>query len=49
MAAESAKRQAWIDWATVGEFNSSQYSGDARQAYNEEAARIQREWDRQGV
>ncbi|UNY40246.1 hypothetical protein KLEP174_gp69 [Pseudomonas phage vB_PcuM_ KLEP17-4] len=46
---EAAKRQAWLDWSTTGEFNSSRYSGDARQAYNEEAARIERHWDNQGV
>lgn len=46
---ESARRQALLDWAAVGEFNDAQYSGDAKQAYNNEAARIERHWDNQGV
>jgi hypothetical protein len=46
---EAAKRQAWIDWTLTGEFNDTPYSGDAKQAYNNEAARIERHWDNQGV
>lgn len=40
--------QAQIDWATVGEFSASQYQGDARKAYADEAEKIQRQWDNQG-
>lgn len=46
---EAAKRQARIDWTLTCEFNDAQYSGDAKQAYNNEAARIERHWDNQGV
>lgn len=49
MSIESAKRQACIDWTLTGEFNDSPYSGDAKQAYNNEAARIERHWDNQGI
>ncbi len=46
---EAAKRQAWLDWTLTGEFNDSTYSGDAKQAYNNEAVRIQKYWDNQGI
>ena len=46
---EAAKRQAWLDWSRVGEFNDAPFSGDAKQAYNDEAARIERQWDNQGA
>jgi hypothetical protein len=46
---ESARRQAWLDWTLTGEFNDSPYLGAAKQAYNDEAVRIQRYWDKQGV
>jgi hypothetical protein len=46
---EAAKRQAWLDWTLTGEFNDSPYSGDAKQAYNNEAVRIQKYWDNQGI
>jgi hypothetical protein len=46
---EAAKRQAWLDWTLTGEFDDSPYSGDAKQAYNDEAVRIQRYWDIKGI
>jgi hypothetical protein len=46
---EAEKRQAWIDWTLTGEFNDTPYSDDAKRAYNNEAARIERHWDNQGV
>ena len=43
-----ARIKAQIDWATVGEFNSSQYTGDAKKAYNEAAAQIEQQWENTG-
>lgn len=44
---ESALRQALLDWAAVGEFDDSPYSGAAKDAYNDAAAKIQQQWDSQ--
>ncbi|MFG0864578.1 hypothetical protein [Pseudomonas sp. FYR_7] len=38
---------AHIDWMTVGEFSPERYQGDERKEYEEEAARIERQWDNQ--
>ena len=38
---------AQLDWMTVGEFSPEQYQGDERKEYEEEAARIERQWDNQ--
>lgn len=38
---------AWHDWATVGSFSPDRFSGDQRKEYEEEVARIQRQWDNQ--
>lgn len=42
-----ARMAAQIDWATTGEFKSDQYTGEARKAYADEAAKIERQWDNQ--
>jgi hypothetical protein len=47
MNKEQAQRQAWLDWAQTGEFNASQFDGDAKKAYSEAAETIQRQWDTQ--
>lgn len=44
---QRARMKAQIDWATTGEFNSDQYTGEAKQAYNQEAAKIMQQWDNQ--
>ena len=46
---QKARMAAQIDWATTGEFNADKYAGEARQAYADEAAKIARQWDNQGV
>lgn len=38
---------AQIDWMTVGAFLPERYQGDERKEYEEEAARIERQWDNQ--
>lgn len=44
----SAPRMAaHIDWMQVGAFSPEQYTGDQRKEYEDEAARIEREWDNQ--
>lgn len=48
-AEQKARMKAQIDWATTGEFNTDQYTGEARQAYVDEAAKIVRQWDNQGA
>ena len=47
-AIEQARIKAQIDWASVGEFNPDQFTGDARKAYNEAAAQIERQWENLG-
>lgn len=38
---------AQFDWKTVGEFSPERYHGDERKEYEDEAARIERQWDNQ--
>lgn len=38
---------AQFDWMTVGAFSPEQFTGDERREYEEEAARIERQWDNQ--
>ncbi|MGP5476869.1 hypothetical protein [Pseudomonas helleri] len=38
---------AQIDWATVGEFCPDRFVGEARNEYEDEARRIQQQWDNQ--
>lgn len=38
---------AQFDWMTVGAFSPERYQGDERKEYEEEAARIERQWDNQ--
>ncbi len=45
---QKARMAAQIDWATTGEFDANRHTGEARQAYADEAAKIQRQWDNQG-
>jgi hypothetical protein len=40
---------AQLDWATVGAFSPEQFVGDQRQEYEDEASRIEREWDNQPI
>lgn len=44
---QQARMAAQIDWATTGEFNADQYTGEAKDAYADEAAKIERQWDNQ--
>ncbi|GGU79391.1 hypothetical protein GCM10009504_40360 [Pseudomonas laurentiana] len=38
---------AQYDWMTAGSFTPEQYSGNERKEYEDEAARIERQWDNQ--
>lgn len=38
---------AQIDWMTVGSFLPEQYQGDERKEYEDEASRIEWQWDNQ--
>lgn len=38
---------AQLDWMQTGEFRPEQFTGDQREQYEAEAARIQRQWDNQ--
>ena len=38
---------AQFDWMMVGSFSPEQYQGDERKEYEDEAARIERQWDNQ--
>ena len=38
---------AQFDWSTVGSFSPERYQGDEHKEYEEEAARIERQWDNQ--
>lgn len=38
---------AQIDWMKFGAFMPDQYQGEQRKQYEEEAARIERQWDNQ--
>lgn len=40
---------AQMDWATVGAFLPEQFTGEQRKEYEEEQARIEREWDNQPI
>lgn len=43
----SPQEAARSDWSSVGEFVPEKYQDDERREYEEEAARIQRQWDNQ--
>ncbi len=38
---------AQLDWMTVGTFSPERFSGEQRKEYEDEAARISRQWDNQ--
>ena len=38
---------AQLDWMMAGSFSPVRYQGDERKEYDDEAARIEREWDNQ--
>lgn len=38
---------AQLDWAQTGSFCPEKYQGDERRQYEDEAARILRQWDNQ--
>ena len=38
---------AQLDWMMVGAFDSERYEGEQRRQYEDEAARIERQWDNQ--
>ena len=38
---------AQLDWMKVGSFDPEQFEGEQRRQYEDEAARIERQWDNQ--
>ncbi|QOQ78339.1 hypothetical protein IMF22_05190 [Pseudomonas poae] len=38
---------AQLDWMTAGAFSPERFTGDQRKEYEDEARRIQRQWDNQ--
>ncbi|WP_177323380.1 hypothetical protein [Pseudomonas sp. M47T1] len=38
---------AQLDWMQVGAFSPEQFTGDERKEYEDEARKIEREWDNQ--
>lgn len=38
---------AQLDWMTVGSFDPDRFEGEQRRQYEDEAARIERQWDNQ--
>jgi hypothetical protein len=38
---------AQLDWMTLGAFTPEQFDGEQRKQYEDEAARIERQWDDQ--
>ncbi|MCP6691313.1 hypothetical protein [Pseudomonas donghuensis] len=43
----SPRLAAQLDWKTVGAFSPDQFSGEQRKEYEDEAARLERQWDNQ--
>lgn len=43
----SPQMAARYDWATTGSFSPEKYQGEDRREYEDEAARIERQWDNQ--
>lgn len=42
---ERPRLAAQMDWAILGEFNPERFQGEQRREYNEERARIERQYD----
>jgi len=38
---------AQLDWMTLGSFDPERFHGEQRRQYEDEAARIERQWDNQ--
>lgn len=43
----SPRMAARMDWAQVGAFSPDRFTGEQRKEYEDEARRIQRQWDNQ--
>lgn len=43
------KLAAQLDWMQVGAFDPEKYQGEQRKEYEDEALRIQRQWDNQPI
>ncbi|MFE2005724.1 hypothetical protein ACFW6U_10055 [Pseudomonas guariconensis] len=43
----SPRLAAQLDWMMAGSFSPERYQGDERKEYEDEAARIERQWDNQ--
>lgn len=45
----STRLAAQLDWRQVGAFSPEKFTGDQRKEYEDEAARIQRQWDNEPI
>lgn len=45
----SPRTAAQLDWRQVGAFSPERFTGEQRKEYEEEAARIERQWDNQPI
>ena len=45
----SPQLAARLDWMQVGAFSPEQFTGDQRKEYEDEARRIQQQWDQQPI
>ena len=43
----SPRLAAQVDWMQVGAFSPEKFTGEQRKEYEDEAARIERQWDNQ--
>jgi hypothetical protein len=43
----SPRLAAQLDWMTVGSFTPDRFQGDERKEYEDEARRIEAQWDNQ--
>lgn len=43
----SPRLAAQLDWMMVGSFSPDRFAGEQRKEYEDEARRIQRQWDNQ--
>lgn len=43
----SPRLAAQLDWRSTGEFRPERFQGEQRKEYEDEAARIERQWDNQ--
>ena len=45
----SPRMAAQLDWMQVGAFSPEKFTGEQRKEYEDEACRIQRQWDNEPI